>query len=195
MHLFDLATETILNVASHLAQPDLLNVTLTHRRLRDATESALFREYTNRHIYGRSLKPFVLRLIDRPELAKYVHWVDLKAYRHIADLNPEHGPISDGQSDLEHCTAEEYDKLTRAAIKAGVITEALPYEPTSSILKIMTTWEYQEQYNEENAEGWYNNIYGEDIDEVTFDEIFCKLLRIGIDEPFLIVLLALLPNL
>jgi hypothetical protein len=196
MQLLDLATEILLNIASHLPQPDLLNVTLTNRRLQQVTEPELYREYANRHMYGRSFKPFVLRLIERPGLAKYVRRVDLRAYKSLAELNPEYGPIS-SRFYLEDCTAEEYDKLTQAACELGVIDEALPFEPTSSILRTMTSWEYQVQFNEEDALGWYDFLYDKEvsIDDVPFDTKFCKQLRIGLDEPLVILLLALLPNL
>jgi hypothetical protein len=92
MQLADLIPELLLNVASFLPQVDLLNVSLTCRRLHDVTESELYREYTNPHErlyreyinihkrqirFKRSIREFVLRLLDRPDLAKYVSRVEL----------------------------------------------------------------------------------------------------------------------
>jgi hypothetical protein len=189
MHLLELPPELLLSIASSLSQADLLNVSMTHSRLRKVTEPELFREYSNTRVDGRSFKPFISRLIDRPELAKYVQKVDLRAYTHVGDLDPDR---SIDLSGLPQCTEHEYKLLTEAALSAGVITTILPYEPVSSILRNLELGLAMER-----GDRWYEFLYNNyvHIDYVIYDAQFCKLLRIGIDEPLVILLLALLHNL
>jgi len=193
MHLLDLAPELLLSVATHLTQVDLLNVSLTHSRLRNVTEPELFREYSNTHMYGRSFKAFIFRLIERPDLAKHVRRADLRAYKHLSYFHPEHEVRRDCFTD--QCTELQYMTLTQAAIASGVIETAAPFEPESSLLQTM--WIQQQMFDEDDREGWQDYFYDQDvhIENVPYEAKFCKLLRTGIDEPLVILLLALLPNL
>lgn len=70
MDLFDLPPEIILEIVHFLLQTDLLNISLVCKHLRSVTEPELFREYTNARENKRSFKPFIVRLLDRPELAR-----------------------------------------------------------------------------------------------------------------------------
>jgi hypothetical protein len=192
MQLLELAPELLLSIAAHLAQVDLLNVSLVHSHLRNVTVPELFREYSNTHMNGRSFKTFIFRLIERPELAKHVRRVDLRAYKHLSHFNPALRVHS--RSFKDQCDGAQYKILTQAAIAAGVIKSASPFERKSSLLR---TLPLLQQLFQEDDEGWYDYFYDKDvhIEDVPYDTKFCKLLRTGIDEPFVILLLALLPNL
>ncbi|KAF2819160.1 hypothetical protein CC86DRAFT_472308 [Ophiobolus disseminans] len=176
MHILDLPPELVLNIAAHLTQADLLNISLTNRRLRDVTEPELFREYSNAST-ERSFKPFLWRLIDRPELAKYVRRVDLRTYYDLSTLSATYA--------IE-CTTVEYKVFTDAAVTAGVITTILPFELNSSVLERI-----------DDQDEWYDYVYDDKvrITDVPYDTKFCKLLRAGTEEPLVILLLSLLPNL
>lgn len=195
MHILDIPPELLLNVASRLSQADLLNITLTHRRLKDITEPELFREYTNIRLVtedhsgdGRPFIPFIRRLIDRPELAKHVRFVDLRPYSHLYQLSPTQGDVRES-SPLVECTAADYEWLTQAALASGTITKALRYERRSSILQKLISSSY--------FKGWSDHLYDgkKHTRDVPYDTRFCKLLRTGIEEPIVVLLLALLPNL
>ena len=123
MEFVDLVPELLLNIASFLHQADLLKISLTSKRLHGVTEPELCREYVNPHRTfvlrdARSIKQFVLRLLDRPKLAQYVRRVDLKPYANLANLNPQ-TMESLGETEVDLCTAEEYDRMTKAAVEAG----------------------------------------------------------------------------
>src|SRR5215813_11288199 len=74
----DLSTELLLHIASFLSQVDLLNISLTDKHLRGCTEPELYREYTNVRPYGRSFKPFLRRMIERPDLTRHVRRLELR---------------------------------------------------------------------------------------------------------------------
>lgn len=157
MQLVDIFPELLLHIASFLPQSDLLNVSLTCQRLHDVTEPELYREYINPHMVwdrseGRSIKTFILRLVSRPDLAKYVRRVDLKAWIYLSQLSPEHGGADDDPtSDI---TANEYKVLANAAVAAGVITTISPFKETSSIWKNRADPAWMKIYEEGNTSHW-----------------------------------------
>ncbi|KAF2855750.1 hypothetical protein T440DRAFT_475114 [Plenodomus tracheiphilus IPT5] len=77
--LFDLSSEIILSIASHLRQVDLLNVSLTCQFLRQTTEPELFREFSGGGILP--LIALILRILRKPDIARYVKAVDLRRKR------------------------------------------------------------------------------------------------------------------
>jgi hypothetical protein len=173
MNLHELPSELLLLIAAHLTQVDLLNISLTRARLRHVAESELYREYSSTHTYGKSFKAFVIRIIDRPELRRHVHRIYLKTYEDFSSSNPGGDMISRDFKD--QCTEADDMRLTQAAIDAGVIKSVLRFEHDSSLLQ---TPEDQQQ-----------------VGNAPYDSKFCELLRTGVDEPLVILLLALLPNL
>jgi hypothetical protein len=129
MQLVDLAHELRLHVAPFLPQVDLHNACAMYPS-RSFTESTSISILTD-HRGQRTIKQFVVRLLDRPDLAKCVHRIELKPYSHLSDLNLARGP--DAIERRAKCTPEEYERLTQAAVDAGVITDVLPYKAESSI--------------------------------------------------------------
>lgn len=89
--LLALSNELLLIIASFLPQVDLLNLTLTSKRLRNSTEPELFREYINPIFMGRSCKPFLRRIIGNPGLARYVRYLDIKTWTTLVEENPHFG--------------------------------------------------------------------------------------------------------
>jgi hypothetical protein len=81
-----LSTELILCIASFLGRTDLLSVSVTCKHLREATEPKLYREYINLRLYGSPIIKFVKRILQKPELAKYVMRLDLKDWDTLANL-------------------------------------------------------------------------------------------------------------
>lgn len=189
MPLVELIPELLLTIASFLPQEDLLNISLTCTRLRNVTQSQLYREYINPNYVTlnrggqRSLKSFVFRLLSQPELTKYVHRVDLKQYQHFADLHPDFGPPE--ETPRIDCNSEDYQRLTDAALSVGVITEVLPYEIESSICKKLNENALKMEIDADDVEDWPEKMYDDNIEtpEVRYDIQFCKLLRFGLEEP------------
>jgi hypothetical protein len=83
----DLSAELLIIVASHFSQVDLLNVSFTSKSLRSVTESELYREYYNPHLPSRSIKPYVLRLLHWPDLARNVRNVITESSSDMNDGN------------------------------------------------------------------------------------------------------------
>jgi hypothetical protein len=201
MRFIDLAPELLFNKAAFLSQADLLNIAITCKHLRDVTRPELYREYNNAHRLGRSFRPFVLRLIERPELAKHVHRVSLRAYQHVGHLDPckmNHEDAKLIEDKAKSVSEGEYQILASAAVRAGVIDTALPFEAESSIVKRMNSDEYEYELDPSWGSDWYELLFEEDGSETAdsrFRDQFCKTLRMGMDEPLVVLLLALVPKL
>jgi hypothetical protein len=113
----------------------------------------------------------------------------------LADLGYVEGP-QDFEGGVE-CGPEGYERLTQAAVHAGVITPVLPYEPESSIGIDFRNLEKQSVPVAYGDEVSYANVYDNrqsSLHNPPFDTRFCKLLRYGLAEPYIILLMALLPN-
>ena len=82
MFLSAFSSELLLTIASYLPQVQLLNLSLVCKQLHVMIQPELYREYKNPSLYSRSLLPFIRKLVDRPELTKYVRRVDLHPYVH-----------------------------------------------------------------------------------------------------------------
>ncbi|KAF2248448.1 hypothetical protein BU26DRAFT_520126 [Trematosphaeria pertusa] len=192
--LLDLSPELLLSVASFVSQMDLLNVSLTCKRLHDTTEPELYREYSNHRVYDRSVVPFLKRLLNRPQLAKHVHRLDLRWWRTLKYLNPAFAstsfifPLRDEPSDID------YGTFTEAAKAVGVIRSIPPFSEKSRIMeKVLSHSDQDSRFDD----SWCLDIYGAglDIKDVPYDDKFCQLLRVGLDDPYVVLLMALLPNL
>jgi hypothetical protein len=138
-----------------------------------------------------SIREFVLRLLDRPDLAKYVSRVELRPYSHLTDLGYVSGP-KDFEGWVE-CGPDEYERLTKAAVNAGVITHVLLYEPESSIGIDFRNFEKQSIPVAYSDEVSYANVYDNrqsSLHNLPFDTQFYELLRYGLEESYIILLMA-----
>ena len=220
--LLDLSTELIWYIAAYLDQVDLLNVSLTCRFLRETTERELFREYSNPQLYGRALAKLVVRILQKPELARHIKHLDLKAWDTMSDLDPTaHEPIGlvtgkldpddliDGKSLRDWKTAsfdetevqakyprptrDEYIRCTEAAKAAGLIKDIFPYEDESVVMRNART---QLSTDFSTPDEWYLHLFDEIVatPDIPYDRKFCQLLSAGIEDAYEALLLALLPN-
>ncbi|KAE9961511.1 hypothetical protein BLS_001888 [Venturia inaequalis] len=188
--LLELSTELLLMIASFLSQEDLLNISLTSKDLRTRTELELLREYTNIQLYGRSCKPLLRRLIEKPEVRRHVHRLDLKNWSTLVEINPLFGTHEEPA-----LSTEDYDCFTEAARVAGLISSVLPFDPHSDLVKRSNDL-CPEEWNNEKIPGWYDYLYEPDchFENVHFVSKFCELLQAGIEDPLFMLMLTLLPN-
>lgn len=197
-HLTELSTELLLHIASFLPQVDLLNISLTSTRLRNATEAELYREWTNHpniHRRGeeRRIIPFLRRIIEHPKLARYVHYLETNLWSTLTDWNP----VFEKEDVSCLLSPEDYEYFANAALSANVITLIREYDHKSNILvRAMRLVDWPRR-DELELPGWANFLYepGTHIDQVPFDNKFCQLLQAGIEEPLFLLAFALLPNL
>jgi hypothetical protein len=198
VQLVDLTPELLLCIAAHLRQTDLLNVSLTSHRLRAITEPELYREYINPRLYGRSFVPFLLRLIERPVLVKYVHRLELKGWITLNKFDPEMGDGTGEQFDAyqpPQPSEAEYQLLAQAAKQAGVVASIFPYERHSVVaVRARAIAVGYIEFDEDSA--WYEYIFDPEISiaDIPYDQKFCQLLRAGIQDAHVVLLVALLPN-
>ncbi|OAL51460.1 hypothetical protein IQ07DRAFT_599407 [Pyrenochaeta sp. DS3sAY3a] len=180
-----LPTELLLLVGSLLSQADLLNVSLVCRALRKATEPELYREYSNCHEDGRSFKPFVRELIAHPELSGYPRSLSLRAYRTLYDWHSGSQRTAGYLPAWTTLDKEEYELFAGAAVDAGVIDKALDFD-TEDLSRSFIDRRSTDNAAEDPA--W------EEDEDVSFDEQFCRSLKVSMDEPFVLLLVALLPG-
>jgi hypothetical protein len=196
IRLHNLIPELLLNVATFLSQTDLLTLTLTNKHLKKVTEPELFKEFVNRESYGSSsIKRFILTVLDRPHLAKYVHRVHLGSYYHLQHV----GPSAYYLDEFPDCEENEYQRLCEAAVDAGVIGNILPFKPTSTVREFFSSFDPNASdppWVHESGTDWYTYIYDGTIriEDIPYDTQFCELLHLGLDEPFVVLLLAILPD-
>ena len=206
MGLLHLSPELLLCVASYLRHVDLLNVSLTCKHLQIITEPELFREYINPRIHGRSPAPFVRKLIQRPELRKYVQKLDLKPWRTLVDFDPENYMSSlrnPGQREYDsegfnrhrdpEPTQADYLMFTDAAKAAGVITKVFDFESESYVVAAARKTGLRDV---DESQTWYTHAFDPYIptSDIDYDRKFCQLLRAGSEDPLIVMLVALLPN-
>jgi hypothetical protein len=182
MKLPELVPELMLDVASYLCQSDLLIMALTCKRLRDVTEAALYREYNNPFDSRRSLKPFILRLIDRPELARHVRYADVR----MSEPNPT----------LTDDFSPEYNLLFQAAVATGIIPKDYPLHLEEELEEEGRRLESLRLGNVDNVPEYLQmmNASRAERRELLSDRDFRTLLLKGEDEAFFVLLLAMLPN-
>ncbi|KAH8724892.1 hypothetical protein GQ44DRAFT_707980 [Phaeosphaeriaceae sp. PMI808] len=208
LELLDLSVELLICIASHLRQIDLLNISLTCKHLREATECELHREYRNRLLgYTHPVSKFVLRILRQPDLARYFKTVNVKGWDTLGDFNPVFyeriGDIPPQRKEKEteflleryQPSKDEYNILTVAAKAAGVINDIFPYEEESCVLKkvapMLSTDAVAAAPNL-----FYTYIFDDvlPMDRIPHDRKFCQLLRAGVDDAYAMLLFALLPN-
>lgn len=205
MSLLDLSSELLLSIASFLRQVDLLNLALTCSTLRCTTEPELYREYSNPRLYSRSFLPFVKKILERPELCKYVKKLDFKNWDTLDAFNPTYYERLDGAPDEGFKEAEfdqdrhpepteaEYLMITEAAKMAGVITDVFPFEQESHIVNVAKPMKSR---GLDSLEPWYTYVFDRDIafSQLPYDRKFCQILRAGLEDSLVVLIVALLPN-
>jgi len=104
-------------------------------------------------------------------------------------MNPEYG-----EYEFPELTVDEYRFLTDAASSTELISKAQRYGRTSDLIKRLQRPLDRGDWNEDGM--WYEYIYSphKHIDKVSFDNKFCQLLRAGIEDPQVLLMIALLPN-
>ncbi|KAJ4346708.1 uncharacterized protein N0V89_010640 [Didymosphaeria variabile] len=199
MPLLGLSYELILSIAAYLDQVDLLNMSLVCKHLNVVTEPELYREYTNIHIDNRSFSLFVKRIIRSPNLARNVKKLDLSHWETIDAFNPVYYDSANGVPDVDKKVADfdeakapepnedDYLLYCRAAQAAGVIAEISPYETKSCIVEQARPMLSSQVPDDEP---WYTHI----IDGMSYDQKFCSMLRAGLEDPVIVLMVALLPN-
>jgi hypothetical protein len=196
IRLHNLIPELLLNVATFLSQTELLTLTLTNKHLKEITEPELFKEFVNRESYGpSSIKRFIFTVLDRPHLAKYVHRVHLGSYYHLQHV----GPSPYYLDEFPDCGEHEYQRLCEAAVDAGVIGDILPFKSTSSVREVVSSFDPNDtdpRWGYDSEPDWYTHIYDGKtrIEDIPYDTQFCELLNFGLDEAFVVLLLAILPD-
>jgi hypothetical protein len=150
-------------------------------------------------MYKRSFVPFVRRLLERPELGRYVQKVELKCWSTLEILNPWL-KIDTEKFDYRPAaalpSADDYALFTEAARSAGIIQHIWPYEPTSSLIEEARAIHADSHASELEPGMWENYIYDSqiDIDDIPYDRKFCQLLNAGIEDSYVALMLALLPH-
>ncbi|KAH7069086.1 hypothetical protein BKA63DRAFT_520612 [Paraphoma chrysanthemicola] len=212
VQLLDLSVELHLSIAAYLRQVDLLNVSLVCKHLRATTEPELFREYRNRRL-GNShpISKFVLRILQKPTLTRYVKSVNVKGYDTLDsvdpvydEINPLAPPVEDSREKKEvsfmedHApepTEEEYALLVKAAINAGAITSSFSYEQESSIIKNVKSM-LSSDAEATFPNSFYTYLFDDTtpMGEIPYSQRFCQLLRAGIDDAYAMLLFSILPN-
>jgi hypothetical protein len=190
--ILDLSPELLLCVASFLAQVDLLNVSATCWRLRATSEPELYREYSNP--FRRSLVPFIKRLVERPDLAKYVRRLDLKAWDTLEVIIPDHNNRQLDEFRPSEPSEADYHLITDAAKAAGVIDAICPYGESSCVVDEIRRFCIEKR--DDHDEVWYEHLYDNfvTINDVPYDRKFCQLLRAGTEDSLVVLIVALLPN-
>ena len=115
------------------------------------TEPELYREYSNPRLYSRTVARFVLHLVRRPKLAKYVKKIDLKGWKTLDHLTLGDYEVNEAMSGIRTTREEKiatfgqfhrpepakdrYSLLTAAGMATGIIKEALPHETKSAVIQ------------------------------------------------------------
>jgi hypothetical protein len=91
-------------------------------------------------------------------------------------------------------TEAEYLSLTAAARDQGVITEIHPYEHSSYLIEVARKIN---STGFDSPEQWYTHAFDRELafSELSYDRKFCQMLRAGLDDPLVVLLVALIPNL
>jgi hypothetical protein len=132
MAIFDLSLELLLCIAFSLERVDQLNLSLTCKRLKDAVEPELYREYSTT---SRRILPLVKKLIDRPELRKHVQKLQLGYWGTLEDLGPPFLGINFDAELPPGPTQADYASLAEAARDQNIITEIFHTNATATSSK------------------------------------------------------------
>lgn len=204
MPLIDLSAELIFFIASFVRQVDLLNLSLVCKHLRAVTEPELYREYSNLHS-SHSIVPFIKRVIEDERLTRYVERIDLRSWDTLETFNPVFYEVHPRFRDEHNKAAEfnkyrpkeplrdEYELYTAAAKAAGIITEIIPYPSKSLIIEKVAPMEAHEL---DPDMLWHDLIFDDEIsfNSLPYDQRFCHTLRAGIEDPLVVLMVAMLPN-
>ncbi|KAF2448721.1 hypothetical protein P171DRAFT_518197 [Karstenula rhodostoma CBS 690.94] len=214
MPLAQLSTELLLLIASHLSQLDLLNVSLASKYLHSATEPALYREFHPPCLQRRPLYLFIKALLKDPKRLQYVHSLQLPRWEIIDPPNEENRFEPDDVQKLaiteekrlyhsmtlgwdpnkvpgQYLNSEDYELFTSAAAVAGFIRDVVPYEKGAVELKGV-----EKSYDVYGTTLYYWYYFSTaDLETLPLDEKFCHLLRAGVDDAYMVLLLSLLTNL
>jgi hypothetical protein len=197
--LLNLSLELHLCIFAYLSRADLLNVSVTCKYLRAVTEPELYREFSIGRRSTQSFIRFLTVLLQYPERQKYVKSLELYSWSSLQSLNPgvPGFPVPvhwlpNFPRDPEAREAD-YEMFTNVAKTAGLIDTILPYEPTSSLVERALSLR---ALPTSNLPEWHKRIYDPDadIDDVSYDQKFCQLLRAGLEDPLVAILLAILPD-
>lgn len=195
MSLLTLSTELLQLMASSLKQQELLNLSLTCKRLRTATESELFREYSNVSQSRRSFLSFLKRIIHCPELRRHTRKLSLRSWTALNTLqdrglesnetrhkthNKRHGPVNAQGAKL---TAADYILLVQAARDAKVIQEDVGLDCSTCDSQIVT----ETRCGTATVLPNLNSVH-------LCNRTFCDQLHAGSEDPLVVLLVALLPN-
>lgn len=194
MPLLTLSAELLLCVASFLQQQELLNVSLTCKHLQSTTEPELFREYSNVSRHRRSFLPFLRRIIRQPNLGKQIRQLNLRSWTTIDTFRNRDFEL-DGITHINRherqefggirgtkLTVADYTLLVQTARDTEVIQKILPFDRSTCHPKIADKTK---------------SVTTEPPDlggTHAFDRTFCERLRAGSEDPLVVLLIALLPN-
>ncbi|KAF3044477.1 hypothetical protein E8E11_000738 [Didymella keratinophila] len=90
-------------------------------------------------------------------------------------------------------TKEEYEMYTAAAKAAGLIIEVVPYGATSHIVDMARRMRRE---NMDSEKQWYDLLFGDEtsFSKIPYDKRFCLILRAGLDDALVVLMVAMLPN-
>ncbi|OCL13098.1 hypothetical protein AOQ84DRAFT_385636 [Glonium stellatum] len=170
----DLPSELIIDILSQIKRKrDLLNVSLTCKAFSKLAEPFIYRQYRNVHVLSEwiSFRPFLRRIISRPDLAAHIKLVELRSW-----TTRLRGPYED-----EQMSQDDLSTFLVAAQQARLIENIV----TPVVLNFPDSddeWDDEEDDAQDDFEG------------MTFDERFCTALDLAIEDVQVVLLLSLLPN-
>lgn len=134
--------------------------------------------------------PFLLRIIENPKLARYVHSLDLKKWTSLLSLDPQYGDPFD-QCAL---SLKEYYHLAEAARVAGLISTIRKYGHSNNITDRANAMIANSGGcgGMRTIEGWYDYLFEPDVhlDNVSYENNFCQLLQAGLEDPLFVLLIS-----
>jgi hypothetical protein len=170
--LHDLPAELIIEILSYFwDKQDFQNVFLVWRMFHRCAEPLLYREYVNTKAYRDQIpfKPFMRRMIERPDLALHVKRIELRPWAvryqiHVLGYKP---PIS----------TEDICLFINAAQKAGII-KGTPLNNKENLDQIPVS--------KPDVEVWLDadvaTFVDDDFDKsLSFDEKWIQALRLDIE--------------
>lgn len=124
--------------------------------------------------------------------------VELKCWSTLVDLDPKH-QIEDGEpwhyrAEAGFPSPKDSAFFTEAAQNTGIIQKVWPYEPSSPLVDKSKAAHNHGIRGVENE--WDPYIFRSmvTINTVPYDQRFCLLLRAGLEDPYVTLMMALLPN-
>lgn len=222
--LTDLSVELIISIASDLSQLDLLNVALVCKRLQAATESELYREYHPLCFHRRGVTSLMRALIQKPIRISYVKSLELPEWESLEPDKRIDGETSPLQRDADikdmliytsriweydparferdDTSREDYDLITGAALEARLIDKSDPY--TKQLVLYRRSIQRSKYVPEDSP--CRRNVSDEPflylhyfsigrLEDMPFSSRFCVMLRAGVDDAYVVLLIGLLKKL